>query len=283
LGISLFLRAKIKQEVFFFVLKVSHSLFSLLGRPKYLLNLLDLFKVNVNEWILVKVRGQEQPKDAFELVHRNTVQVYRLHKVTDNIGVEDKSRLSAKQYLVNYLKDNVLHGWEVEGLDRELGTVLNVDAQVDFIAVVVLHSEHEAQVAAISCPVLLDQVDQIVKHLVVERLDVLDDENYRVSDLFVAEVEQRLHSVEGLLVQRVILVLPRMPSCCLRVFTLEFWSVWLFLLFFLIACWFVSMMTFSWKIFATGIYSGYAAFISTSSSAWTLSCSFIGISERAPR
>lgn len=85
--------------------------------------------------------------------------------------------LSQQQYMYN-LKDNVLHARKVEGLHSQLRTILNVNSQMDFISVVVLYAQHQAQIAPVltllgAPTILLEQVDQLVQHCVVERLYVL--------------------------------------------------------------------------------------------------------------
>jgi len=136
------------------------------------------------EGIFVDVLDQNEAQGAFEFVDGHTIQINSLDQVVYSLPTKchrhqqsTRRLLSQQQYMYN-LKDNVLHARKVEGLHSQLRTILNVDSQMDFISVVVLYAQHQAQIAPmltlLGAPtILLEEVDQLVQHCVVERLYVL--------------------------------------------------------------------------------------------------------------
>ena len=64
--------------------------------------------------------------------------------------------------MVNCVEYYLLHGREIKVLDRQLGAVLDVDAQMDLFFVVVLDTQNEAKVQTISISVLLEHVNQVI-------------------------------------------------------------------------------------------------------------------------
>ena len=70
-----------------------------------------------------------------------------------------------------------MHKREVKVFHSHLGAVLNVDPQMNLLFIVVLNTKNKAEVQGVGVAILLQHVNQIVKHTWVETLDVLDDEN----------------------------------------------------------------------------------------------------------
>ena len=62
------------------------------------------------------------------------------------------------------MENDLLHRREVEILDRELCTVLNVYAQVNLFLVIVLHAEDKAEIQSVLVSILLHDMDQVIEH-----------------------------------------------------------------------------------------------------------------------
>ena len=62
------------------------------------------------------------------------------------------------------MENDLLHRREVEILDRELGTVLNVYAQVNLFLVIVLHAEDQTEIQSVLVSILLHDMDQVIEH-----------------------------------------------------------------------------------------------------------------------
>ena len=62
------------------------------------------------------------------------------------------------------MENDLLHRREIEILDRELCTVLNVYAQVNLFLVIVLHAENEAEIQSVLVSILLHDMDQVIEH-----------------------------------------------------------------------------------------------------------------------
>ena len=77
---------------------------------------------------------------------------------------EDKWTFRGQEHLVNRLENDLLHRWEVEILDGQLCAVLDVDAQVNLLFVIVLDAKDQAKIQSVLVPVLLHEMDQIVEN-----------------------------------------------------------------------------------------------------------------------
>ena len=75
---------------------------------------------------------------------------------------ENQGTFRGQKHLVNRLEYDLLHRWEVEILDGQLRAILDVDAQVNLLFVIVLDAKDQAKIQSVLVSVLLHQVDQIV-------------------------------------------------------------------------------------------------------------------------
>ena len=81
---------------------------------------------------------------------------------------EGKRSLLSQEHTVDGLEDDLLHRWEIEILHSELGTVLDVNPQVNLLFVIVLHSNDQTEVDTECLAILLKHMDQVIQHSVVE-------------------------------------------------------------------------------------------------------------------
>ena len=98
------------------------------------------------------------------------------------------------------LEDYVLHAWESELLDGHLDSVLDLDAHMELIDAVVLHTYHQIQLKAErSRSVLLYKMDQVVEDRHGEVLYVLDNQhNGFLVAIGTVTSEEVVHSIERL-------------------------------------------------------------------------------------
>lgn len=128
------------------------------------------------EGVLVAKVGQEEFQNSPELVNGYSIEVDAFYEIGYYLLGVDYEEVCVHQNPVYDFEDDVLHAWEVEGLDVEFDTVLNPDSLMDLILVVVLHSQHQVEFHLIGLlSVGLHQVDQVIHDIVREGFDVLDD------------------------------------------------------------------------------------------------------------
>lgn len=133
--------------------------------------------MHVHVITLVHKLDYDQLENASELVYTCSINVQLLDQVWYDFEAESERALLCKQHAVDSIKDDLLHGWEIEILDSQLSAILDVYTQMNLFLVIVLDSKDQAKVKTIGVSVLFQHVDQVIQYSWVEKLDVFDHED----------------------------------------------------------------------------------------------------------
>ena len=112
--------------------------------------------------------------------------------------IEGDKLITSEEDLVDDFEDDVFHAWEIELFDCHLDRILDPDSHMKLINIIVLNTQDQVHLQTIwSFAISTQQMNQVIKYMMGEGLNVFYDEQYTV---LISIVVQHIHySVERLL------------------------------------------------------------------------------------
>ena len=131
--------------------------------------------------VLVRVYklNDHQLENSSKLIDTCAVNVQLLNQIGYDFVTKAQRAFCGEEHRVDSFEDDLLHRGEVEVLYCQLGAILDVDAQVDLLFIVILHTKDQAVVDTELVTVFLEHMDQVIQDISIEQFDILDDEDDR--------------------------------------------------------------------------------------------------------